>query len=118
MVELTEEFARATLTRDDEGLADVAHTLARAVRGESDAPALPLDVEGTAFQARVWEALRAIPSGETRTYSQVAAQIGAPRAVRAVASACAANRVALERAVSPGGARGRIARGDTAGASA
>ena len=95
MVELTEEFARATLTRDDEGLADVARVLARAVRGEGDAPALPLDVESTAFQARVWEALRAIPSGETRTYSQVAAQIGAPRAVRAVASACAANRVAL-----------------------
>jgi AraC family transcriptional regulator of adaptative response/methylated-DNA-[protein]-cysteine methyltransferase len=56
---------------------------------------LPLDVEGTAFQIRVWEALRSIPVGETLTYAQVAAAIGAPRAVRAVGSACGANAVAL-----------------------
>ena len=89
------EFSNASIERDDEGLAEVADVLAGAVRGERDATALPLDVAGTAFQLRVWEALRTIPLGETRTYSQVAEEIGAPRAVRAVASACAANEAAL-----------------------
>jgi AraC family transcriptional regulator of adaptative response/methylated-DNA-[protein]-cysteine methyltransferase len=56
---------------------------------------LPLDVRATAFQWRVWEALRAIPYGETRTYSEVAQTIGNPKAVRAVANACAGNRVAV-----------------------
>ena len=56
---------------------------------------LPLDVQATAFQWQVWQALAAIPYGETRTYSEVAASIGRPRAVRAVARACATNPVAL-----------------------
>jgi AraC family transcriptional regulator, regulatory protein of adaptative response / methylated-DNA-[protein]-cysteine methyltransferase len=56
---------------------------------------LPLDVRGTAFQRRVWEALRDIPVGTTATYTQVAERIGAPRAVRAVARACATNNIAL-----------------------
>jgi AraC family transcriptional regulator of adaptative response/methylated-DNA-[protein]-cysteine methyltransferase len=93
--DLAVEFSQATIVRDDEGLSDVATALARAVRGEHGSTELPLDVVGTAFQVRVWEALRRIPSGETRTYSQVAAEIGAPRAVRAVGSACGANQVAL-----------------------
>ena len=57
--------------------------------------ALPLDLRGTAFQRRVWEALQRIPLGETRTYGEVAELIGAPRAVRAVARACAQNHVSL-----------------------
>jgi AraC family transcriptional regulator of adaptative response/methylated-DNA-[protein]-cysteine methyltransferase len=57
--------------------------------------ALPLDVRGTAFQERVWQALQAIPAGSTRSYAQVAAALGAPRAVRAVAAACAANPLAV-----------------------
>ncbi|HVB70628.1 MAG TPA: methylated-DNA--[protein]-cysteine S-methyltransferase [Acidimicrobiales bacterium] len=89
------EFPHATLERDDVGLVEVSRVLARAVRGEDDATRLPLDVAGTAFQIRVWEALRRIPRGETRSYSQVADDIGAPTAVRAVASACAANHAAL-----------------------
>jgi AraC family transcriptional regulator, regulatory protein of adaptative response / methylated-DNA-[protein]-cysteine methyltransferase len=89
------EFPYASINRDDDGLCDVAIVLASAVRGEGDAGVLPLDLQGTAFQIRVWESLRAIPVGETRTYSDVAQQIGSPRAVRAVASACAANAVAL-----------------------
>ncbi len=93
--ELADEFAHATVERDDEGLRDVAVALAHAVQGEDVLHELPLDLAGTAFQLRVWEALRRIPSGETRTYSQVAAEIGAPRAVRAVGSACGANHVAL-----------------------
>jgi AraC family transcriptional regulator, regulatory protein of adaptative response / methylated-DNA-[protein]-cysteine methyltransferase len=89
------EFPHASIVRDDESLRDVAIVLASAVRGEDDAGVLPLDLQGTAFQIRVWESLRTIPVGETRTYSDVAEQIGSPRAVRAVASACAANAVAL-----------------------
>lgn len=92
---LCDEFPHASITRDDDGLRDAAIVLACAVRGEGDAGALPLDLQGTAFQIRVWESLRAIPVGETRTYSEVAQQIGSPRAVRAVASACAANAAAL-----------------------
>lgn len=56
---------------------------------------LPLDIQGTAFQRRVWEALRAIPSGSTASYAEVAATIGQPKAVRAVAQACASNELAL-----------------------
>jgi AraC family transcriptional regulator of adaptative response/methylated-DNA-[protein]-cysteine methyltransferase len=56
---------------------------------------LPLDIRGTAFQQRVWQVLRAIPAGTTATYSEVAKAIGAPRAVRAVAQACAANPLAV-----------------------
>lgn len=88
------EFARAELVRDDEALADVARALAALAAGHP-APQLPLDLRGTAFQARVWQALTRIPLGETRTYAQVATEIGEPRAVRAVAGACARNRLAL-----------------------
>lgn len=56
---------------------------------------IPLDIQGTAFQQRVWAELRRIPAGETRSYAQVAAAIGAPSSVRAVAGACAANRLAM-----------------------
>jgi AraC family transcriptional regulator, regulatory protein of adaptative response / methylated-DNA-[protein]-cysteine methyltransferase len=70
-----------------------------AVVGLVEAPrlghALPLDVRGTAFQQRVWQALGDIPPGSTRTYADVAAAIGAPKAVRAVARACAANPIAV-----------------------
>lgn len=63
--------------------------------GSTPRPDLPLDVQATAFQLRVWEELRRIPCGETRTYAQVAVAIGNPKAVRAVASACASNPAAL-----------------------
>jgi AraC family transcriptional regulator of adaptative response/methylated-DNA-[protein]-cysteine methyltransferase len=56
---------------------------------------LPLDIRGTVFQQRVWQALQAIPPGETASYRQVAESIGSPRAVRAVAGACAANSLAV-----------------------
>lgn len=71
---------------------------------------LPLDVQGTAFQWRVWKALQAIPYGETRTYGEIAATIGLPSAARAVARACATNPVALaipcHRVVASGGGLG------------
>jgi AraC family transcriptional regulator of adaptative response/methylated-DNA-[protein]-cysteine methyltransferase len=56
---------------------------------------LPLDVRGTAFQQRVWQALREIPAGETASYTEIAARIGSPTSVRAVAGACAANNIAI-----------------------
>ena len=56
---------------------------------------LPLDVRGTAFQQRVWQALRAIPAGATASYSEIAERIGSPKSVRAVAQACAANSIAV-----------------------
>ena len=56
---------------------------------------LPLDVRGTAFQQRVWQALQAIPVGQTASYAEVAQRIGSPTAVRAVAQACAANALAV-----------------------
>jgi AraC family transcriptional regulator, regulatory protein of adaptative response / methylated-DNA-[protein]-cysteine methyltransferase len=92
--EIAEEFPSATLERDDAAMADVMTALAALTRGRG-APDLPIDVHGTAFQARVWGALREIPAGETRTYTQVAESIGSPSSVRAVARACATNRVAL-----------------------
>ncbi|MBB6252223.1 bifunctional DNA-binding transcriptional regulator/O6-methylguanine-DNA methyltransferase Ada [Nitrospirillum iridis] len=93
--ELQDRFPRARLTGDDPAFdAQVAQVV-----GFVEAPRLgldlPLDVRGTAFQQRVWQALRAIPAGETASYAQVAASIGAPKAVRAVAQACAANPVAV-----------------------
>lgn len=92
--ELVRQFAKATLQPSDQLATEVAAILASLGPTGSD-PALALDIRGTAFQHRVWQALRAIPRGETRTYQQLAAEIGAPRAVRAVGSACAANRIAV-----------------------
>jgi AraC family transcriptional regulator, regulatory protein of adaptative response / methylated-DNA-[protein]-cysteine methyltransferase len=56
---------------------------------------LPLDVQGTAFQRRVWQSLQEIPPGSTASYTEIAERIGAPRSVRAVAQACAANPLAV-----------------------
>ena len=65
------------------------------LNGQSPRIDLPLDIQATAFQRRVWEELRRIPFGETRSYQEIAEAIGKPKAVRAVASACAGNHVAL-----------------------
>ena len=93
--DLQDRFPRAQLVGDD---ADFAALVAKVV-GFVEAPGvgldLPLDVRGTAFQQRVWQALRAIPAGTTLSYSELARRIGAPRAVRAVAGACAANTLAV-----------------------
>jgi AraC family transcriptional regulator of adaptative response/methylated-DNA-[protein]-cysteine methyltransferase len=93
-LQMRAEFPAADLRRDDAAMADVMRALAALARGDR-APDLPVDVQGTAFQARVWGALREIPAGQTRTYTEVAGAIGQPAAVRAVARACATNRVAL-----------------------
>ncbi len=92
---LRHEFHAATLHRDDTAMQKYVEPLLAAVRGENTIIHLPLDVRATAFQMKVWETLRKIPSGETRSYSEVAREIGTPNAVRAVARACASNPVAL-----------------------
>lgn len=93
--ELFKEFAKADVRRDEVGLANWLTAVVEHLDGETPHLDLPLDVQATAFQKRVWQALQQIPYGETRSYGQVAASIGQPSAVRAVAGACAANPVAL-----------------------
>jgi AraC family transcriptional regulator, regulatory protein of adaptative response / methylated-DNA-[protein]-cysteine methyltransferase len=89
------EFPGAELVRDDQELAPYARAVAALAAGRPPDSELPLDIRATAFRRRVWEALRAIPRGQTRSYLQVAEAIGEPRACRAVARACGANPVAL-----------------------
>jgi AraC family transcriptional regulator of adaptative response/methylated-DNA-[protein]-cysteine methyltransferase len=94
---LRREFPQATLERVDAGRDEF---LAPRLRAVADALAgrqaqVDIDLIGTAFQKKVWDALMKIPRGEIRSYAEVAAQLGAPRAARAVASACAHNRVAV-----------------------
>jgi AraC family transcriptional regulator of adaptative response/methylated-DNA-[protein]-cysteine methyltransferase len=93
--EIRSELPAAGFARADDELAETAQALRALADGYPAHVDLPVDVSGTAFQARVWAALRRIPPGQTRTYADVAADIGAPTAVRAVAGACAANPVAL-----------------------
>src|SRR5256885_5363284 len=93
--ELAREYPDAALHRDGARLARWVTALLRHLTGHAARLDLPLDVEATAFQQRVWQALRAIPYGETRSYGAVAEAIGQPGAARAVARACAANPVAL-----------------------
>lgn len=100
---LRKEFPHAELTRVDAGrdqwLAAVVARVARQFGGQASvkaAPALPpLDITATAFQWRVWEALTRIPTGETRSYADIARAIGEPGAARAVGRACGANKLAL-----------------------
>lgn len=95
--ELAREFPKATLLASDADvpldawIAALDTHLSRA----APAPTLPLDLRGTAFQMRVWRFLQGIPLGETRSYADVAQAIGAPKATRAVGTACGANRVAV-----------------------
>lgn len=92
---LTNEFSAATVTRDDRAFIPWVTLLLAHLAGRQPRLDLPLDLQATAFQRRVWEALRAIPPGQTRSYSAVAAAIGQPAATRAVAQACASNPVAM-----------------------
>jgi AraC family transcriptional regulator of adaptative response/methylated-DNA-[protein]-cysteine methyltransferase len=93
--DLRQRFPKATVQPAEADLAATVRAVVGFIAEPQAALALPLDLRGTAFQRRVWEALLAIPFGETRSYGQVAASIGAPKAVRAVATACAGNKVAL-----------------------
>ena len=92
---LSAEFPAAELRRDRGALAGALGALLRYLDGRAEPPDLPLDVRATAFQRRVWEALRRIPYGATRSYADIARAIGKPSATRAVARACATNPAAL-----------------------
>ena len=86
--------AHVPITRDDAGMQRTMQALDAITRGTSARGITP-DVAGTAFQAKVWDALRTIPKGETRSYAEIARKIRKPKAARAVASACASNPIAL-----------------------
>ena len=88
---LRQQFPSADLAPGDVSMA--ANAVTQLIDGR--AASVPLDIRATAFQQKVWEALRAIPRGETRTYEQLAAAVGQPSAVRAAAHACATNRIAV-----------------------
>jgi AraC family transcriptional regulator, regulatory protein of adaptative response / methylated-DNA-[protein]-cysteine methyltransferase len=92
---LVGRFPKAELARDDPDFADRLRRVVAMVEAPGSGLDLPLDIRGTAFQRQVWEALRAIPSGTTATYAEVARTIGRPSAVRAVARACASNELAV-----------------------
>ncbi len=92
---LKSQFAKAEFKQMDRELSYAVDAVVGALGENPRAVELPLDVRATAFQQRVWNALRAIPLGETRTYAAVAEELGMPKSVRAVANACAANPVAL-----------------------
>lgn len=92
---LRREYPQADVRRDRNGLAAAVRALLRHLEGRQPRLDLPLDVRGTAFQIRVWEELRRIPYGRTRSYAQVARAIGKPGAARAVGTACGSNPVPL-----------------------
>jgi AraC family transcriptional regulator of adaptative response/methylated-DNA-[protein]-cysteine methyltransferase len=92
---LRAEFPAAQLARDEAGVGAWVKAVLQRIEGGPPHADLPLDIRGTAFQQRVWDALRAIPLGEVRSYGEVARSIGRPTASRAVARACATNPVAV-----------------------
>lgn len=101
VAELRGDYPRATIRladpnrREDCSIGHWANVLAEYIAGRSKLPAPPMDIRGTPFQFAVWEQLRAIPAGETRSYSEIARLIGRPRAVRAVGTANGANPVSI-----------------------
>jgi AraC family transcriptional regulator of adaptative response/methylated-DNA-[protein]-cysteine methyltransferase len=88
-------FPHATIVRDEGGLKELVEGALRAIESPLAMPDLPIDVAGTAFQEAVWRELRKIPAGETRSYAEIAAAIGHPKAVRAVGSANGDNHVCV-----------------------
>ena len=110
---LASEFGQAELR--EQALPELKQKILAFIDGEASLARLPVDIRGTVFQRRVWNELRRIPRGETRTYREIARAIGAPAAVRAVGSACGANPVALvvpcHRAVRTDGGLGGYAWG-------
>ncbi len=95
--DLKARFPKAALVDPAPGFAELVAEVVRFVDdpGRVEGLNLPLDIRGTTFQRRVWEALRAIPAGETASYGEIARRVGSPHAVRAVASACGANKIAV-----------------------
>jgi AraC family transcriptional regulator of adaptative response/methylated-DNA-[protein]-cysteine methyltransferase len=92
---LHDELHDVQLVEDPATTDELARDVARAIDGDGDVAAIPLDLSGTLFQQRVWEELRRIPFGDTVSYSELAQRVGRPDAVRAVANACGGNHVAV-----------------------
>ena len=92
---LVSEYPAAQIQRDDHQLGQWVNALLDYLSGEQPHLNLPIDVQATAFQWRVWEELQNIPYGSTRSYREIAQAVGKPQAARAVAQACATNPVAL-----------------------
>jgi AraC family transcriptional regulator, regulatory protein of adaptative response / methylated-DNA-[protein]-cysteine methyltransferase len=93
--DLQDRFPRATLVGGEPGFEDLVAKVVGYVEAPQLGLDLPLDVRGTSFQQRVWQALQEIPAGKTASYAEIAERIGAPKAVRAVAQACASNCLAV-----------------------
>ena len=94
--ELQHEYAAADIRRDDASMRSHVDAIVRSIAaGTGEALRLPVDIRATAFRIRVYEALRQIPLGVTRSYSDIARQVGSPKAARAVGTACAQNPVAI-----------------------
>jgi AraC family transcriptional regulator of adaptative response/methylated-DNA-[protein]-cysteine methyltransferase len=93
--ELQDHFPRADFIGGDSDFDALVASVVAMIDGSDNAVDLPLDIRGTAFQQRVWQALLAVPRGTTVTYGEIAQRIGAPTSARAVAAACAANPVAV-----------------------
>jgi AraC family transcriptional regulator of adaptative response/methylated-DNA-[protein]-cysteine methyltransferase len=93
--ELHADYPKASIQRDDALAGEWARAISKNLSGGSMILNLPLDIRGTPFQRRVWDQLRAIPCGETRSYTEIARRIGRPRAIRAVGTANGANPVAI-----------------------
>jgi len=93
--QLRDRFPYSAITVGDENLAGLVSKVAAYIEAPVDDLELPLDIKGTAFQRRVWQVLRHIPAGSTVSYADVAGRIGSPKAVRAVARACARNAIAV-----------------------
>jgi AraC family transcriptional regulator of adaptative response/methylated-DNA-[protein]-cysteine methyltransferase len=88
-------FPKAEICQDDSGFADWVSRVTALIEVPAHGVDLPLDIQGTAFQQRVWKALQGIPPGSTKSYAEIAAEIGKPNAALAVGRACAANRLAV-----------------------
>ena len=93
--DLQDRFPKAELTGGDAAFETLVARVVGLVEAPGQSVDLPLDIRGTAFQQRVWQALRSIPAGSTASYARIAAEIGSPSAVRAVAKACATNTLAV-----------------------
>jgi AraC family transcriptional regulator of adaptative response/methylated-DNA-[protein]-cysteine methyltransferase len=93
--ELQDRFPKAQLIGGDNDFERLVATVVGFIEAPARGLDLPLDMRGTAFQQRVWQALRQIPIGSTASYAEIARRIGRPKAVRAVAQACASNRIAV-----------------------
>ena len=95
LAELREEYPRAEIAPATDSFQKWVREIVQRIDGKQPRMELPLDLQATAFQRRVWQELQRIPRGRTRTYSQVARSLGQPKAVRAVARACATNPVSV-----------------------